>query len=372
MSQEIKVVINDVTRMSARIAELTLQVQQLNTEISNLNIEIETKNAYITELQGQITTLNTQIASLQEQVTSLTATIASQTETINSLNAQISSLNAQITSLNNEISAINTAINNINGESVENPLSYLATTKSLILSALQTKGSSATGATTFREYATEISKLNPEGDLHTKLLLRFSNPNSYGDVSMFNIPVTFSTNFTRSSSIKKFGDYSAEISGSSRLTISRFEAPLWKYTIEFWIYINGLFTSNGYGLGWQSNSVISTSNYMILLFAISGSVNTLVYRVNNSYSHNIPTSSFTLNEWHHVAYTRNDNYIYTFLDGVRLQSYNSSTLWPAIWSGLEFTLGGAKMQQITAYIDEFRISDICRYTEDFTPPTAPF
>ena len=177
MSQEIKVVINDVTRMSARIAELTLQVQQLNTEISNLNIEIETKNAYITELQGQITTLNTQIASLQEQVTSLTATIASQTETINSLNAQISSLNAQITALNNEISAINTAINNINGESVENPISYLATTKSLILSALQAKGSTATSATTFREYANEITALDTFPPAETTLLLHLDSDN---------------------------------------------------------------------------------------------------------------------------------------------------------------------------------------------------
>lgn len=371
MNQQIKVVINDITRMSAKIAELTLQVQQLNTEITNLNAELATKNAYITELQGQISTLNNQISALQEQVTSLTATVTAQAETISGLNAQISSLNAQIATLNNEISAINTAINNINGESVENPLSYLATTKSLILSALQAKGSTATSATTFREYATEISKLNPAGDLHTKLLLRFSTPDSYGDVSMFNVPVTFSTNFRRSSTIKKFGEYSAEISGSSYLNISRFEIPVWKYTIEFWIYMSDIFTSNGYCLGYQY-SIISTSIYYIKLFGPYSNTSKLTYRVNNVYEHNIDKSLFTLNTWHHVAYTRNNNYWYTFLDGIKLEAQNSSNLNPAIWTGIDFYLGRDLMQQKTAYIDEFRISDICRYTDTFTPPTEPF
>lgn len=372
MNQQIKVVINDITRMSAKIAELTLQVQQLNTEITNLNAELATKNAYITELQGQISTLNNQISALQEQVTSLTATVTAQAETISGLNAQISSLNAQIATLNNEISAINTAINNINGESVENPLSYLATTKSLILSALQAKGSTATSATTFREYATEISKLNPAGDLHTKLLLRFSTPDSYGDVSMFNVPVTFSTNFRRSSTIKKFGDYSAVISGSSYLTINRFEIPVWKYTIEFWIYMSELISSNGYCVGYQSNSLISTSSFYILMFGPYNDTTKIAYRINNSYEHKMDKSLFTVNEWHHVAYTRNDNYWYTFLDGVRIESRNSSNLSPAVWTGLDFYLGRDRIYNTTAYVDEFRISDICRYTENFTPPTEPF
>ena len=370
MSQEIKVVINDVARMSARIAELTLQVQQLNTEISALNIELETKNAYITELQGQITTLNTQIASLQAQVTSLTATVASQTETINSLNAQISSLNTQITTLNNEISAINTAINNINGESVENPLSYLSTTKSLILSALQAKGSSATSATTFREYATEVSKLNPAGDLHTKLLLRFSDPDSYGDVSMYNVPVTFSTNFTRSSSIKKFGDYSAEVSNNSYLTIYSCDMPSWRYTFEFWIYMTSYFTSVDQGLASESSSLYSSWSVKNPMFYITNNI----YEINfytGIYNNIIQRSSVSLDTWHHVAYTRNENRWYTFLDGVKITNGSANPCPPLLWTGTYFRIGGT-MGGTTAYIDEFRISDICRYTEDFTPPTAPF
>ena len=98
----------------------------------------------------------------------------------------------------------------------------------------------------------------------------------------------------------------------------------------------------------------------------------IAYRINNSYEHKFDKSLFALNEWHHVAYTRNNNYWYTFLDGIRLEALNSSNLPPAVWTGLDFYFGRDLMQQKTAYIDEFRISDICRYTEDFTPPTAPF
>lgn len=375
---EIKVVINDITRLSAKIAELEAEITQLNAQITDLETQIQNKDVVIETLTGRISELESEISTLQGQVVELSAQVATLTtqnqaltQQIQTLNEQISSLNTQIANLNTQITNMNSAIETINGETVLNPISYLAETKSQILTALQNKGSSATSSTTFRNYATEIAQLNPAGDLHTKLLLRFSKPDSYGDVSMFNVPVTFSTNFTRSSTIKKFGDYSAVISGSSYLSINRFEIPVWKYTIEFWIYMSDIFTSNGYCLGYQY-SIVSTSIYYIKLFGPYSNTSKLTYRVNNVYEHNIDKSLFTLNTWHHVAYTRNNNYWYTFLDGIKLEEQNSSNLSPAMWTGIDFYLGRDLMQQKTAYIDEFRISDICRYTEDFTPPTAPF
>lgn len=374
---EIKVVINDITRLSAKIAELEAEITQLNTQITDLetqiqnkDIVIETLTRSISELESQISTLQGQVVELSAQVDTLTTQNQFLTQQIQTLNEQISSLTTQISNLNTQITNMNSAIETINGETVANPIAYLSETKSQILTALQNKGSSATSSTTFRNYVTEITQLNPAGDLHTKLLLRFSNPDSYGDVSMFNVPVTFSTNFTRSSSIKKFGDYSAEVSNNSYLTIYRRDMPSWRYTFEFWIYMTSYFTSVDQGLASESSSLYSSWTVKNPMFYTTNNI----YEINfytGVYNNIIQRSSVSLDTWHHVAYTRNENRWYTFLDGVKITNGSADPCPPLLWTGTYFRIGGT-MGGVTAYIDEFRISDICRYTEDFTPPTAPF
>ncbi len=367
-----------IASLNEQIASKDIQISELTSQVSNLTSQVESLTAQVAslttenaELRAVVEPLREQVATLTEQVSTLTAQVSTLTAENTQLTTQVSELQASVQTLTQTVNTLVTKLNTINGEDVQNPADYLLETKAQILTAIQNKGSSATSSTTFRNYANEVSLLNPKGDIHTKLLLRFSDANSYGDVSMYNVPVTFSNNFTRSSSIKKFGDYSAVISNSSYLNISRFEIPVWKYTIEFWIYMSDIFTSNGYCLGYQY-SIISTSIYYIKLFGPYSNTSKLTYRVNNVYEHNIDKSLFTLNTWHHVAYTRNNNYWYTFLDGIKLEAQNSSNLNPAIWTGIDFYLGRDLMQQKTAYIDEFRISDICRYTDTFTPPTEPF
>lgn len=407
MNQQIKVVINDITRMSAKIAELTLQVQQLNTEITNLNAELATKNAYITELQGQISTLNNQISALQEQVTSLTATVTAQAETISGLNAQISSLNAQITTLNNEISAINTAINNINGESVENPLSYLATTKSLILSALQSKGSTATSATTFRDYATEISNLNVSVNSDTLALFHFDNTHGLTDSSDYKWELETLTGTPQiDSTIGKFSNGSLYLDGSSALYINTtqlnpFSHPEW--TVEFWI--------QGDANGEQWQTVISQHKYYTptggseihAWFRINfDSTNT--HKLNFEYPNMNNTTTATLgsstsnyifyplNQWHHVALCKNSldsSYMFRYyLDGV-FKSWNTSSNVPGIYArgflplaqfstnvyiGTRYYSSGNPpyTQYFKGWLNDIRFSKVCRYTNDFTPPTQPF
>lgn len=372
LQQEIITLEETVISLNAQIADLNQQVEQkqatidsLNTQISQLQEQISQLDAQVSALTEQVQTLILENSQLTEQVQSLTSQVSQLTEQVQQLQASVESLNGQITSMTNQI-------NTINGETVQNPIEYLSGTKSQILQALQSKGSSATASTTFREYVSEVSQLNPKGDLHTKLLLRFSETNTYGDVSVFNTPITYSSGFTRSGTVKKFGDYSFQASSSSYLSINRFEVPIWRYTIEFWVYLTSMFTSNYYCLAGVTNSVVSTSMFYIYFFGFYNNTTTLRYRINNSYEHSFDKSLFTLNEWHHIAYTRNNNHWYTFLDGVRLESNNSSNLSPAVWTGLNFEIGNSRMQNVTAYIDEFRISDICRYTEDFEPPTEPF
>ena len=92
----------------------------------------------------------------------------------------------------------------------------------------------------------------------------------------------------------------------------------------------------------------------------------------------IPAADIPLNTWNHIAFTKTANTGRIFLNGILKQTYTYVTskgyiglpyvdsnfvIGSTYWNGTYFLKG---------YIDELRISDVCRYTEDFTPPTEPF
>ena len=354
-----------ISQLDAQVTALTEQVQTLILENSQLTQQVESLTTENTQLTQQVESLTTENSRLTEQVQSLTSQVSQLTEQVQQLQASVESLNGQITSMTNQI-------NTINGETVQNPIEYLAQTKSDILTALQGKGSSATSSTTFRNYANEISLLNPKGDIHTKLLLRFSEANTYGDVSMFNAPITYSSGFTRSSSIKKFGSYSFEATNTSEVSISYCQQiPMWDYTIEFWLNATALNDQHARSFV----QILDGTNSVYVFGCYNGSSN-MIFR-NSAFTQSIHTSLITLNEWHHIVYSRQGMKAYAFLDGFLVETLSYNRVYPNIWSGSVIRLGGADMghhsgNSIIYYCDEFRISDICRYTEDFTPPTEPF
>lgn len=83
-------------------------------------------------------------------------------------------------------------------------------------------------------------------------------------------------------------------------------------------------------------------------------------------------NDFTLNKWHHIAYTRQGNTLRLFLDGVLVGSGNTaeSIRTDAIYIGLQpYSLDWA----VPGFYDELRITKgVARYTANFTPPDAPF
>lgn len=114
--------------------------------------------------------------------------------------------------------------------------------------------------------------------------------------------------------------------------------------------------------------------------------------VNDFYSRKISLASYKLgasrlcesvtliniNTWYHVAVTRSGGVFRLFVDGV-LESTNSSYIGIPIETSTTniCCIGGAydlsEYEDFAGYIDEFRITKgVARYTENFTPPTAPF
>jgi hypothetical protein len=78
------------------------------------------------------------------------------------------------------------------------------------------------------------------------------------------------------------------------------------------------------------------------------------------------------NSWHHIAVSRDHSATTTriFYDGVEKASFDM----PLIASDKSFSIGGqdAWYGNWDARMDEFRFSNSCRYTSNFTPPTNAF
>ena len=78
------------------------------------------------------------------------------------------------------------------------------------------------------------------------------------------------------------------------------------------------------------------------------------------------------NEWHHIAVThrKSANLTSLYLDGA-LQSTLNETI-TMLTGKLTVGLHAYQTRYFIGYLDEFRISNCARWTENFTPPTAQY
>lgn len=84
-------------------------------------------------------------------------------------------------------------------------------------------------------------------------------------------------------------------------------------------------------------------------------------------------STQKLNAWIHRAFVRKSNVLYAYENGV-LQWTKSITLPTPYTQGYQMCVGGRSEtpQDFLGYMEEFRVSNIARWTSDFTPPTEPY
>ena len=95
------------------------------------------------------------------------------------------------------------------------------------------------------------------------------------------------------------------------------------------------------------------------------------YNVNGS---DLVTSGSTViptnNTWYHIAVSRSGTTIKMFLDGVQVGASTDSSTYVARPIRIGSTYQATN--SFTGYIDDFRISDVARYTAAFTPPAGIF
>jgi hypothetical protein len=83
------------------------------------------------------------------------------------------------------------------------------------------------------------------------------------------------------------------------------------------------------------------------------------------------TNCITQNAWNYITVTRQSPNVYVFVNGVLQGTFTSDNF----YSPDQVQIGGYDSDNTynwKGYVDEIRISDICRYTNSYTPPTGAF
>ena len=143
------------------------------------------------------------------------------------------------------------------------------------------------------------------------------------------------------------------------------------FTIDLWVRFDSVAANRGF-IG-QDNG---TSHAWGLYWNTS---NTLTFEGKKSFQNQSWTASWipTINTWYHIACVRDsaDNR-YLFINGVSLtlSAEQKSSAW-SVGAGQPLTIGyidvaGAKHH--SGWIDELRVSDVARWTANFTPEVIPY
>jgi hypothetical protein len=240
------------------------------------------------------------------------------------------------------------------------------------------------GAANFTPQTTPYyGPLSGGNDAATKFLFHADGANgstSFVDSSAGRIephPLTASGTAQISTAQSKFGGSSLRLDGSTNCRVSTpyssdFDVHLGDFTIEFWWYPTA--DSPGGVQIWGKRS--RTGQYCsFMFFQMAGNVVLYASSGGTSWDGSAGTAvgAAPLNQWTHFVVMRKDRQLRFFRNGV-------TTFAPAGWNiylwlttddlSLGGTAGGADCA--TGYLDEVRISDVARWSADFTPPTAAY
>ncbi len=177
---------------------------------------------------------------------------------------------------------------------------------------------------------------------------------------------------TQNTTTKKFGAGSINIDGSSSaqhiytsLTGATFGTAS-PFTIEIPIYFSSI------GSSYKDLLLNKTSDLAGRIMLMVDSSGYLVY---NFYGQSSITSSSTVStgSWHHVAIVGDATNLKLYLDGISVASAarSASNVGSQDWSTL--CIGQTlNTSNVTYLIDEVRVSNVARWSTNFTPPTSAY
>lgn len=187
------------------------------------------------------------------------------------------------------------------------------------------------------------------------------------------------TDITYNTTTQKYGSASAVFNGTSSRVVSPFQFTLGRsaFTFEGWFKSTSAHAS-GYQRILAPASISNPGNFLQIWFSPTSPTQTNSFASTLEFSPggSAPIVSLVdpINDgnWHHFAFCRNDNSFLAFLDGVLKQTAQSTI----DLNLLDYFMIG-RMSSSTAGTflkgeldDVHLITDVCKYTENFTPPAA--
>lgn len=136
------------------------------------------------------------------------------------------------------------------------------------------------------------------------------------------------------------------------------------FTIEGWVYVANL---SAVRTICATRTAAETTTGWNLAVLTNG--NMQIYD-NTGYAA-MGAGSITINTWYYFAFVRQNNVIYSYLDGVQ----KASTACTRNWTQNTFWVGvtGGSSEPMNGYISDLRFTKgYARYTENFTPPVTSF
>lgn len=181
-------------------------------------------------------------------------------------------------------------------------------------------------------------------------------------------------NVTLNTQYKKFGNSSFHFSGSNNLYVSPSKTFNFKngdWTFDAWVYPkyqhNDSFFFSGATTGSLFIGLNVSNEYLNFGIGRAG------IAWDNTYSLGIRNSTYLNNnsQWYHLAVVKSSNKVYFFVNGQLKSTQDNIQSYSVI--GDECNIGcQGPAYYFSGYIDELRISNIARWTSNFSVPTTAY
>jgi hypothetical protein len=176
----------------------------------------------------------------------------------------------------------------------------------------------------------------------------------------------------------KFGGVSMSFNGTATGYLSYPDSPDWffgsnDFTIDFWIYPTavpassaGLFVQMAGNTDYNNRFAVRLNNAnppLVRVEYVLGGASQIA---------NFTTLPLTMNAWNHVAVVRSGNTLSVYINGVFDASVAFSGSFQDMSGSIYIGAYSDGQSPFSGYLDEYRVSNVARWTSSFTPPTAPY
>jgi hypothetical protein len=216
-------------------------------------------------------------------------------------------------------------------------------------------------------------------DSYTKLLLHFDEGNgatTFPDSSGNSVSITRYGNTVQSTTQYKWIS-SAYFDGSGdylRHTYTGFALGTSSFTVDAWVYLNAMPTSDSWPSEWASHVVlwgVGTFNQADGCNMIIGKTKLIIQ--SNDGQVISATHGMSTGQWYHLAYVRDGTSFLLFVNGTQIGTTVTSSA--SMGTGAYSFIGCETGQgaYLNGYMEELRVSiGIARWTSNFTPPTGEY